>query len=119
MKEGISLASAPRFSRVFLHRMKCLLHLADKGRQPSARRILIANRSLFTQVFANGLCHLEHIQSGFSKNWLQLFIGYDLPTLLWVLQLMLFDVGPDLLGDLWPGYGTGRPQHLGQLWRGF
>jgi hypothetical protein len=27
------------------------------------------NRSLFAQVFANGLRHLEHIQSGFPKDW--------------------------------------------------
>jgi hypothetical protein len=66
-------------------------------------RILISNRSLFTQVFADGLRHLEPVQSGFSKScalaarempgfvfrwgipdWLQLFIGYDLPPLLWV-----------------------------------
>jgi hypothetical protein len=32
-------------------------------------------------VFADGLRHLEHIQSGFSKHWLQLFIGYNLPPL--------------------------------------
>src|SRR5437016_11514423 len=68
--------------------------------------------SLFTKVFADGLRHLEHVQSGFPKDWFQLFIGYDLTPLLWVLQFVLFDVGPDLLRDLWPGYGSGRSQHL-------
>ena len=63
--------------------------------------------SLFTKVFADGLRHLEHVQSGFPKDWFQLFIGYDLTPLLWVLQLVLFDVGPHLLRDLWPGYGSG------------
>jgi len=29
-------------------------------------------------VFADGFGHLKHIQSGFSKDWFQLFIGYDL-----------------------------------------
>jgi hypothetical protein len=63
--------------------------------------------SLFTKVFADGLRHLEHIQSGFSKDWFQLFIGYDLTPLLWVLQFVLFDVGPHLFRDLRPGYRSG------------
>jgi len=69
-------------------------------------------------VFADGLRHLEHIQSGFSKHWLQLFIGYNFPPLLWVLQLMLFDIGPDFLRDLRPGYGCGRSQYLSEFGRG-
>jgi len=44
----------------------------------------LRTESLFAQVFADGLRHLEHIQSGFSKHWLQLFIGYNFPPLLWV-----------------------------------
>jgi hypothetical protein len=56
-------------------------------------KFLLANRSLFTQVFANGLRHLEHIQSSLSKDWFQLVIGYNFPPLLRVLQLILFDVG--------------------------
>jgi hypothetical protein len=58
-------------------------------------------------MFADSLGHLEHVQSGFSKHWFQLFIGYNFPPLLWVLQLMLFDVSPDLLRDLWSGDGSG------------
>jgi hypothetical protein len=52
----------------------------------------VANRSLFSQVFANGLRHLKHIQSGFSKDWFQLVIGYNFPSLLWVWQLMLLGI---------------------------
>jgi hypothetical protein len=62
---------------------------------------------LFTKVFADGLRHLEHIQSGFSKDWFQLFIGYDLTPLLWVLQFVLFDVGPHFFRNLRPGYRSG------------
>jgi hypothetical protein len=51
-------------------------------------------------VLADGFRHLEHIQSGFSKDLFQLIIGHDLPPLIWVLQFMLFDVGPHLLRDL-------------------
>jgi hypothetical protein len=58
-------------------------------------------------MLANRLRHLEHVQSGFSKDWFQLFIGYDLTPLLWVLQFVLFDVGPHLFRDLWPGYRSG------------
>lgn len=58
-------------------------------------------------MFADGLRHLKHVQSGFSEHWLQLVIGYNFPPLLRVLQLMLFDVGPHLLRDLWPGYVSG------------
>jgi hypothetical protein len=44
-------------------------------------------------VFADGLRHLEHVQSGLSKDWFQLFIGYDLTPLLWVLQFVRCGTG--------------------------
>ncbi len=47
--------------------------------------------------FSRHFRDLEHIQSGFSKDLFQLIIGHDLPPLIWVLQSMLFDVGPHLL----------------------
>ena len=50
-------------------------------------------------MFADGFGHLEHIQPGFSKDRFQLFVGYDFPPLFWILQFVLFDVGPHLLRD--------------------
>jgi hypothetical protein len=69
-------------------------------------------------VLANGFRHLEHIQSGFSKDLFQLIIGHDLPPLIWVL-FMLFDVGPHLLRDLWSGYGAGEPNISASCGEGF
>ncbi|HMH05620.1 MAG TPA: hypothetical protein VK579_02960, partial [Terriglobales bacterium] len=67
------------------------------------------NRSLFTPMFADRLRHLEHAQSGFSKDWFQLFIGYDLTPLLWVLQFVLFDVGPHLFATCGRDMGAADP----------
>src|SRR5882724_11471855 len=60
-------------------------------------------------MFANRLRHLEHAQSGFSKDWLQLSIGYNFPPLLWVLQLMFLDVGPHLLATYGRDIGAADP----------
>ena len=72
-------------------------------------------------MLADGFRHLEHIQSGFSKDLFQLIIGHDLPPLVWVLQFMLFDVGPrpHLLRDLCRDMGAGDPNISASCGEGF
>jgi tetratricopeptide (TPR) repeat protein len=61
----------------------------------------------FPQVFADGLGHLKHIQSGLSEDRLQLFISHDLAAFFRVLQFVFLDVGPHLLRDLRSRDGRG------------
>src|SRR6202163_5125213 len=57
------------------------------------------------QVLAHELGHREHVDGSLAaKNRLQVIVGVDHPSVLLVLQPVLLDVGPQLLGDLGPRY---------------
>jgi hypothetical protein len=58
-------------------------------------------------MFADGLRHLEHVQSGFPKTGFSFSSAMISRRFFGVLQFVLFDVGPHFFRDLWLGYGSG------------
>ena len=52
------------------------------------------------QMFVDRLRHLKHIQFFGTEDGLELVVREDLPFILRVLQLVLFDVCPNLFGNL-------------------
>src|SRR5690348_16364833 len=52
------------------------------------------------QVLIDRLRHLKHVQFLRAKDRLQLVVRQDFSLILWVLQLVLLNVRPNLFGDL-------------------
>ena len=52
------------------------------------------------QVLIDSFGHLKHIQFLRTKDGLQLVVRQDFSLILWVLQLVLLNVRPNLFGDL-------------------
>ena len=60
------------------------------------------------QVLVDSLGHLKHVEFLAAKDWLQLVVGDDLALVLRVLELVLFNVCPNLFCDLaaWKRFGA-------------
>src|SRR5262245_39861347 len=77
----------------------------NKRRRSGANRRLVPRPGLaedcgLLQVLAHQLGHREHVHGRLAaEDRLQLVIGVDLPLVLLVLQTVLLDVSPQLLGD--------------------
>jgi hypothetical protein len=55
------------------------------------------------KVAADILVHLEHVHLGLLEDCMHLVVAYDLSFVLWVLEIVGFDVFPKLLDHLRPG----------------
>jgi len=54
-------------------------------------------------VLVDRLGHLKHIQFLAAKDWLQLVVSQDFPSVLRILKIVLLDVGPNLFCDFTSG----------------
>src|SRR5436190_20611872 len=91
---GTSAARASRLGAVDARKAR------PRGRASRARG---DGPCLGLQVLVHKLGHLEHVDDGLTaEHGLEVLVGLDVPPVLGVLQLVLLDVGPQLLGDFGP-----------------
>lgn len=79
----------------------------SSGGYGSSRRIHfgylgICFLSSLQKVLPKNLIHLEHRDRIALKKCLQFVVTKDFPLVLWVLQILTFDVNPEVLHDLRP-----------------
>lgn len=57
---------------------------------------------------------LHHVDGVFADDFREFGIGFDHALVFWVLEIMGFDVDPELFGDLRAGEG-GNAEEIGEI----